>query len=210
VENKYDLAAALAKVKAEQESAGKLKALRTKLQRAQRTQDWETALTTCDELIALDKARAGVYVLEKFNTYLRKSDYPKAYAMKDQILATPGANDNSQILNEIAWTIVDPNGDVLVKNRDLNFALAIAVRADEVAKHEDGPIIDTVARCHWEKGDKQKALKMQEEAVKVVEAQLKAAREANDENKINGLEQMSSQIKDTLQEYKKKIAETTG
>jgi thiol-disulfide isomerase/thioredoxin len=94
--------------------------------------------------------------------------------------------DNPQGLNLVAWGIVDPKLKTPREQRDLDLALKAAMRADELTKHGDASIIDTVARVHFWKGEIDKAIELQKQAVAVAE---------NDEQK--------GEIEATLAEYEK-------
>ena len=79
--------------------------------------------------------------------------------------------DNSGMLNMLAWTVAD---DDKVAKRDLSFAMKAATRADELTKHEDASIIDTLARVYWEQGNKAKAIELQNKAIDLaVEGRMK-------------------------------------
>ena len=91
------------------------------------------------------------------------------------------ADEEAGPLNEIAWMIVDPEGSV--KNKDLDLALKAASKAVEF-EPKDGTILDTLARVYWVKGDKAKAIELQQKAV--------------DMTKDN---RMKSQLEATLNEY---------
>jgi hypothetical protein len=67
------------------------------------------------------------------------------------------------LLNQIAWFLVDAPE---VKNRDLTLAKAIAAQAVAAAP-SDGSILDTLARVHWEMGDKAKAIELQVKAAEL-------------------------------------------
>ena len=68
--------------------------------------------------------------------------------------------DNSQVLNQIAWTIA-----ISGKPDDLELALRAAERASETTDHQDAVILDTLARVHYELGDLDEALGWQRKAV---------------------------------------------
>lgn len=138
-----------------------------------------------------------MHLLKKFNLLANgKNDYAAAYAMKDAMLAEKSISENSQMLNQIAWGIVDPAGDVPAKDRNLDFAMAFALKANELTKGENAAILDTVARVYWDKGDRSKAIELQEKAVKACDKDA----EANDD--------MKSEIKATLETYKKENAKS--
>ena len=73
--------------------------------------------------------------------------------------------------NAVAWTGLTelPAG---APGRDLNQLLMYAERAVKLSRRTDGASLDTLARAHWELGDKGKALEVQREAVTVSAAAL--------------------------------------
>jgi len=103
---------------------------------------------------------------------LKTGDYDKAYPMIAKIVDEAIAEKNEQKLNAIAWSIVDPEGDV--KKKDLDIALKAATKADEFAGSKDAAIIDTLARVHFLKGDVKKAIELQKKAVGLAEGEMKA------------------------------------
>jgi serine/threonine protein kinase/dipeptidyl aminopeptidase/acylaminoacyl peptidase len=76
--------------------------------------------------------------------------------------------------NELAWSGLTelPAG---FSARDLKQLLAYAERAVALTERQDGMIIDTLARAHWELGDKAKAIEVQREAIAVLTARIAAA-----------------------------------
>lgn len=79
--------------------------------------------------------------------------------------AADGAmKDDGPSLNNIAWEIVDPKGQI--SNKDKDFALKCALRAVELTKHEDGNILDTLAWTYALTGDRAKAIAAEKEALK--------------------------------------------
>ena len=74
--------------------------------------------------------------------------------------------DDAIMLNQLAWSIVDP------KNEDPNpnfpVALVLAKRAAEASAMKDGQILDTYALALWKTGDKRLALEIQTKAVEIV------------------------------------------
>jgi hypothetical protein len=73
--------------------------------------------------------------------------------------------------NEVAWAGLTelPAG---APGRDLNLLLKYAERAVKLSKRADGASLDTLARAHWDLGDKAKAIEVQSEAVTVSAAAL--------------------------------------
>lgn len=98
-----------------------------------------------------------------FRGWLGAKNYDKAYAFAAEIVDQAIAAKDSTKLNEIAWTIVDPNGDV--DRRDLALAMRAAEKGVEFTNAKDANIIDTLARVHFWKKDIKKALELQQQAV---------------------------------------------
>ncbi len=124
-------------------------------------------LEVFDELIAEIPSRPGPQV-EKFEILLlqlHRDD--EAYALAKTIVAAHP--DDANLHNELAWTIVD---DKNVKRRDLDLALRLARRANDLTKSKNGAILDTLARAHFERGDLDKAITWQEKAVKYAEGRM--------------------------------------
>ena len=66
-------------------------------------------------------------------------------------------------LNELAWTIVDPNHPVA--HPDLELARSAAEGANTLTRGEEFPILDTLARVVFLQGDKAKARELQQKAI---------------------------------------------
>ena len=87
--------------------------------------------------------------------------YDDAYAYAREIL--PDIENEAMALNQIAWYIVDPQNTP--EKQDLELAMKAATKADELTKHEDPAVLDTLACVYWFKGEKEKALETQKKAV---------------------------------------------
>ncbi|MCC6675994.1 MAG: redoxin family protein [Phycisphaerales bacterium] len=112
----------------------------------------------------------------QYGAFLKNKEYDKAYELARKTL-DGDLKDNPQVLNEIAWLIVDPTAKV--EKKDLDLAMTAATRANELTKGKDAAILDTLARVHFEKGDKAKALELQKKAVELAPEQLKSELEAS-------------------------------
>jgi hypothetical protein len=78
---------------------------------------------------------------------------------------------DSEFWNGVAWaglTELPPDSPA----RDLKLLLKYAERAVKISRRADGASLDTLARAHWELGDKVKAIEVQREAVTVSAAAL--------------------------------------
>lgn len=134
-----------------------------KLREAQQKGDWDAVVAFYDEQLAKNPDDINA-ATAKMTVLLTKANKPDAGYAIARTLAEQHAS-NPMILNAVAWTIVDTQG---IQNRDLDLATAIAEKAVSASESKDGSIIDTLARCYWEKGDKSKAIELQKLACSLV------------------------------------------
>ena len=72
-------------------------------------------------------------------------------------------NDDSEMLNAMAWSMVNP--DRPLSNPDLALAEKAASRASELAKGNDPSVLDTLARVYAAQGHLDKAIATESDAV---------------------------------------------
>ena len=77
------------------------------------------------------------------------------------------------------WICVDQSasldfGTAAMEKRDLALCEKLATRAVELTDRKDGAILDTLARVHFEKGNIDKAIELQTEAVAKAQPEMKA------------------------------------
>ncbi|MDG1838138.1 MAG: redoxin family protein [Phycisphaerales bacterium] len=122
-----------------------------------------------------DREAAGVALAEaikEFPNNLNVQMMQFSFLLADQTTAGEGYAlgkrimkqhwDNAGILNFLSWHVAD---DKTVKRRDMDFALEAAKRADDITGNADPSILDTLARVYWEKGNRAKAIEMQQKAI---------------------------------------------
>ena len=78
-------------------------------------------------------------------------------------------------MNQIAWSMVDPDSEF--ENPDLDLALKCAQRAVELSKGEAN-VVDTLAHVHAARGDIDKAIELEQQAVDKTEGEQKKQFEA--------------------------------
>jgi thiol-disulfide isomerase/thioredoxin len=84
------------------------------------------------------------------------------------LLDTEELKDNPAFLNQVAWTIVDPDGEGKAGDKSLGVARTAAEKAVEATPDEEAwAVLDTLALIEFKLGDVQKALEHQEKAVKL-------------------------------------------
>lgn len=142
-----------------QEREREMMKLMSSLREFRASEDWHGALKTIDAIIELDVA--PFYKAERFMMLLRDMNVPmQAYRYGNTVLEEHW--DDSNLLNHIAWGVVDDEG---VETRDLDFAMKAASRANELTEGENAAILDTLARVYYEKGDLKNAVKYQRKSV---------------------------------------------
>jgi thiol-disulfide isomerase/thioredoxin len=153
--------------------AEKQKALKGKqgeFTKAANAKEFDKALTILDDLQKLDPKNASLLSVTRFGMLLTgKKDYAAAYGMKTALLADPKISKDAQMLNQIAWMVIDPEGQVPADKRDNDFALAVATKAAEASEFKDAAILDTYAYALFNKGEKAKAVEWQTKAVELAE-----------------------------------------
>ena len=130
---------------------------------ARESGDWSEWSKTIDGLIESTKGSPSQmqFRMMKFQTLIGEANMPeKGYALGEELI-TEG-KDDAQLLNAIAWFAVQ---DDSVMKRNLDFCLKAAQAANDADKGQDGAILDTLARVHWERGENAKAIELQEKAV---------------------------------------------
>jgi hypothetical protein len=120
----------------------------------------------------------------KLRLLLAANEYTEAYAIMAKQTDEAIAAKDADKLNEIAWTIVDPDGNI--EKKDLDLAYRAATKGAEFAKGTEleGMVLDTVARIHFLKNEVDAAIEIQTKAVGLT----KDAR-------------MKKQLEETLKEY---------
>jgi tetratricopeptide (TPR) repeat protein len=174
-------------VEARQERRGKA------LEAAMAKKDFDKALSVLDEMLndkenSDDIRFAATYA--QFRILTEKKDGAKACALAKKL--SEMKKDSDELLNELAWTILDTAD---LKDRDLDVALAIAKQAAELSKYNNGAILDTLARAYYEKGDLDKA----------IELQTKAVEKCQNDSSLD--EATKAQVKETLENYQNKKAD---
>lgn len=97
----------------------------------------------------------------KFNQLLLAKKYDEAYAVADEAAAA-ATDQDAQLLNGLAWAIVDNEG---VERRDLPRAHRYADRAVALTDGLNGAILDTLAKVVFLEGDVAKAIELQTRAI---------------------------------------------
>jgi thiol-disulfide isomerase/thioredoxin len=195
VDGKFDMKTAVAAAKqrkAKEEAFMKAQKKATKLlQEAQELIEdgkIDEGLAKMDEISKLHEDFGPMVEMQKFNMLMAEEEYEKAYKIARKAIEGPLGED-ANVLNSIAWAIVDPEAEVA--ERDTKLALKAAEKAVELTKGKSAAILDTLARCYWLTDNKAKAVEMQTKAVEIAK---------KDETLPDA---MKNELKATLDEYKK-------
>ncbi len=163
VAGKHDLAKLVASAKQAKELEVKGNELRGNLNKAAQAKDWDAAVKACEDLVALDAEEFGGFAIAKFQILATEvKDMDRAYKWAKE--ASEGVlKDSGELLNGLAWTMVDP--EAKFDRRDPDLALKIAQRATELTKEKNASVLDTLARAWFTKGDAAKAVEFQKKAI---------------------------------------------
>lgn len=107
---------------------------------------------------------------EKFDIQVQAGS-SEAKQTGETLLAEMIKEGDAMQLNDFAWHLVDPDGDI--KNPPLDIALKAAEEANRLTENKNDALLDTLARVWWLKGDKGKAIEIQRKAVEHATEQFK-------------------------------------
>ncbi|QEG01897.1 Thiol-disulfide oxidoreductase ResA [Stieleria maiorica] len=153
VSGTWDRAAAIAEYKQQE----KLQELADNVSSLLREQDYDGAL---EQLNKFEKAEGTSKTLLNYRVRVLEIAGRNTEAAVAREALVEAAWDDAMLLSQIAWTTAT-NGDP----SDLELALKAAKRASQLRENEDGPILDTLARCYYELGRLDEAIKWQRQAV---------------------------------------------
>lgn len=134
-----------------------------RLNRARRdarvTGAWDQVIEMFDRIIESDP-KNPTYLIDRFECLLIDMKQPeRAYAYGRRV-AEQFPRDYIT-LNDLAWRTVSRR-DIPV--RDYDFALEMSEQANALQGYRDYAVLDTMARIHWMKGDRDLAVKWQRRA----------------------------------------------
>jgi thiol-disulfide isomerase/thioredoxin len=147
------------------ESLKKVKDLQTKLQEQLEKEQWDDALASSDQLMALDPD-PGLAFLKYQLLALEKKDVDATAKWGAEIVKTI---EDPDALGEFAWVLM--TSEDFAQARDAKLALAAAKRANELAESKSWNVLDTYARALSENGNKSEARTMEQKAIEVAKAE---------------------------------------
>jgi len=159
----YDLSAAAAERRESKAAEQKMSTLFTTLSKHLRAKEHKEALEVIDKAIAETPNLERQLGPTKFDLML-KSNASGASEYGRKLVEGP-LKDQAMPLNNLAWSIVDPDNALEPARRDVKLALQAAERANELTKGDNYAILDTLAKCYFDSGNPARAAELQEKAV---------------------------------------------
>ena len=147
--------------KKEAEQVAVREALTKEIGTALRAGKTDVALAAIDKLIVADPYMAKEISVRKFMILLQTKDFAAAYSLAKDL--SEANKDDSGLLNQIAWVMVDP--DQTPEKLDLALAQKIAERANQIEKGLSPEILDTLANVNAAKGDLDTAITLENRAI---------------------------------------------
>ena len=150
---------------------------------AMQKKDWDAATAKLPEAEKLlpQEERENLNMV-RMDIALGKKDYATAYQLASKV--GEAYKDNAVVQNQIAWRILT---DDSIEQRDLKLAETLASRAYEITKGNDAGIIDTLARSLFMQGNKQRAIELQSQALKLAESDQQELIQKTLDNYKNGI-----------------------
>lgn len=155
----WDLEAERTRFEQQEKVDQMMTAVRRGMNEGRRSGNYAKAVDAVEKALAVVPDDQNLRMM-KFQLMVGPLDDPNGYELGWELLKAN--RENARMLNSIAWYVLD---DASVKNRDLEFAMAVAKAANETSGGEDAAILDTLARAYFETGDLGRAIEIQEKAV---------------------------------------------
>jgi thiol-disulfide isomerase/thioredoxin len=149
----------------------KVMAAREKIFKPYRERDYRATLVAIEEVVAGDKDLAVEFETIRFAALANLGEVDAALELGAKLIET--YKDDAGQLNNVAWTVVDPDKQEKFDSRLAQLALQAAKRADELTKGESYNLLDTLACALYLSGDPAGATATEEKALKQLEAEVK-------------------------------------
>ncbi len=163
---------ALAKTRlAEKARERKASSVREKLFAVYRSKDYKGTLAALEEATSGDPELAEEFASLKFAALCNGGDTEAGLALGEKLLEAN--QDKPGALNNDFWSVINPRLQKKPDSRVARLALRAARRAVELSKESNAAYLDTLAQALYCMGDPEKAVTMEEKALKLVEAEVK-------------------------------------
>lgn len=161
VAGKWDLAAAAKKYALDARAKGVVAKLRDQVTKAKKAKDYAGAIRAIEGALALDATLEPTFGLDKYFLLVEVQRPADAAAYGQRLVAQVFA-DNSNALNQLAWSIVDPQKDT---RGDYALATQAAERAVNLLDGKDANSLDTLGLALFKTGQVARAIEVQTRAV---------------------------------------------
>jgi thiol-disulfide isomerase/thioredoxin len=184
----WDLKAAAEEFRKAAEGQKRQNELGAEFNKALKSGDPKDIVAVVDKIVSEIPAAEVSVGTKKLAALIKLNDQDKAleYAQK---LSKTDLGKSAQGLNDLAWSIVDPDAGLKPSAKLIQLAVETARRADDLAENKDPGIADTLAKAYFDSGDVSKAVEHQERAVRLT--------------KGTQYEQQIAEFKERLEKYKK-------
>jgi len=123
-----------------------------------RSGDFDAALSLLEEMERSSGGKSMPLLNNRLMILTMADRAEEASKVRNELVEL--AWDDASVLNGVAWETASAE-----KPTDLELALKAATRASEIREEKDAAILDTLARCHYELGQLDEAIKVQQKAV---------------------------------------------
>jgi hypothetical protein len=162
VEGTWDIQAAATRAQKDADARTLLRQAERAWDFARRSGDTRELMSRLREMYESSPAVGGRRLGETLDAvFIEQKAFDTGYPWLREMSESVFKND-SVALNASAWFIVDAGA---LEKRDLDLAMAMALRASELTGGQQAHIEDTVARAYFEKGDLDRAIERQTQAV---------------------------------------------
>ncbi len=144
-----------------------------KFNAALRSGDPRKLVTAVEEVVAADPAEESTLFPHKLAALIKLDEHDKALDYCKQLFKTE-LGKTAQGLNDLAWTIIDPDAGIKPSSKLIQFALETSRRADDLAGGMDPFIADTLAKAYFDNHDYAKAVETQERSIRLIKEAGKA------------------------------------
>ena len=163
---KFDVKKAADDSATRQKNEAQLRSVWEAISLAMQNKDWDAAsakLPEAEKLVPEDE-RDNINMV-RMDIALGKKEYATAYQLASKV--SDANKDNAVVQNQIAWRILT---DDSIEQRDLKLAETLANRANDITKGNDAGVLDTLARSLFMQGKKERAIELENQALKLAES----------------------------------------
>ena len=167
VSGTWDLKAAKEEVRKAMLNGVSYRKSRPKFNAALRSGDPRKLVAAVEEVVAEDPAEEATVFPHKLTALIKLDENDKALDYCKQLCKTE-LGKTAEGLNDLAWTIIDPDAGIKPSSKLTKFALETARRADELAGGKDAVFADTLAKAYFDNRDFAKAVETQERCIRII------------------------------------------